>query len=70
MDNMRAILIAENATATTKSKHIDIKAKFVTQFVTDKFIKVIFVKFADNMIDIFTKNVQFEIFEKHDKNCI
>ena len=30
MDNMRAILIAENATATTKSKHIDIKAKFVT----------------------------------------
>ena len=50
--------------------HIDIKAKFVTQFVADKFIKVIFVKSEDNVADIFTNNVQSEILNKHDKNFI
>ena len=70
IDNVGAIFMAENATATPKSKHIDIKAKFVTQFVADKFIKVIFVKSEDNVADIFTKNVQFEVLGKHDKNFI
>jgi len=70
VDNVGAIFMAENATATPKSKHIDIKAKFVTQFVADKFIKVIFVKSEDNVADIFTKNVQFEVLGKHDKNFI
>ena len=69
-DNMGAIFMAENAAATPKSKHIDIKAKFVTQFVADKFIKVIFVKSENNVADIFTKNVQFKVLGKHDKNFI
>lgn len=70
VDNVGAIFMAENASATPKSKHIDIKAKFVTQFVADKFIKVIFVKSEDNVADIFTKNVQSEILNKHDKKFI
>ena len=69
-DNIGAIFIAENAAATPKSKHIDIKAKFVTQFVADKFIKVIFVKSENNVAEILTKNVQSKIFNKHDKNFI
>ena len=65
VDNVGAIFMAENVTATPKSKHIDTRAKFVTQFIADGFLKVIFVKTNDNTSDIFTKNVSSEIHEKH-----
>ena len=70
MDNIGAIFMAENAATTPKSKHIDIKTKFVTQFIADKFIKVIFVKSEDNTADIITKNVQLEVLEKHDRELL
>ena len=57
VDNVGAIFMAENVTATPKSKHIDTRAKFVTQFVDDGFLKIIFVKTAENVSDMFTKNV-------------
>ena len=65
VDNVGAIFMAENVTATPKSKHIDTRAKFVTQFIADGFLKVIFVKTNDNTSDIFTKNVSSKIHEKH-----
>ena len=67
VDNVGAIFIAENATATPKSKHIDTKAKFVTQYIADGFLRVSFVKTGDNTADVFTKNVSGEILEKHYK---
>ena len=70
VDNVGAIFMAENVTATPKSKHIDTRAKFVTQFVVDGFLKVIFVKTAENTADIFTKNVSTEIHSKHMKDYI
>ena len=65
VDNIGAIFIAENASATPKSKHIDTRAKFVTQFISDGFLKVLFVKTTENASDIFTKNVNGETLEKH-----
>jgi hypothetical protein len=65
VDNVGAIFIAENATACPKSKHIDTRAKYVTQFIADGFLKVMFVKTDKNKSDIFTKNVSGEIHEKH-----
>ena len=70
VDNVGAIFMSENVTATPKSKNIDTKAKFVTQFVADGFLKVIFVKTAENTADIFTKNVSTEIHSKHMKDYI
>ena len=64
VDNIGAIFMAENVTATPKSKHIDTRAKFVTQFIADGFLKVIFVKTSENNSDIFTKNVSTEIHNK------
>jgi hypothetical protein len=57
--------MAENATATPKSKHMDTRAKFVTQFIADGFLKIIFVKTSDNTSDPLTKNVSGETHEKH-----
>jgi len=65
VDNVRAIFIAENATATPKSKHIDTRAKYVTQLISDGFLKVLFVKTDENSSDIFTKNVSGEMLERH-----
>ena len=65
VDNFGAIFMAENVTATPKSKHIDTGAKFVTQFISDGFLEVKFVKTNENTADIFTKNVATEIFDKH-----
>ena len=52
VDNVGAIFMAENVTATPKSKHIDTRAKFETQFVDDGFLKIIFVKTAENVSDM------------------
>lgn len=70
VDNVGAIFMAENATATPKSKHMDIRTKFVAQYVHDKFMKIEFVKSEDNVADIFTKNVQSETLQKHEKEFL
>jgi len=64
VDNIGAIFMAENATATPKSKHMDTRAKFVTQFIADGFLKIIFVKTSDNTSDPLTKNVSGETHRK------
>jgi hypothetical protein len=70
VDNIGAIFMAENITATPKSKHINTQAKFVTQFIQDGFLKIIFVKTKQNTFDIFTKNVNSEIYENHKDDYI
>ena len=65
VDNIGAIFIADNATANPKSKHIDTRAKYVSQYITDGFLKVMFVKTQENSADIFTKNVSGDILNKH-----
>jgi hypothetical protein len=64
-DNVGAIFMAENATATTRTKHVDTWYHFVREFVFDKFIKVVFVKSEENKSDMFTKNVSSDLYEKH-----
>ena len=70
VDNVGAIFMAENITATPKSKHIDTRAKFVTQFIVDNFMEVKFVKTKENTSDIFTKNVPTEIFSNHNGDYV
>ena len=70
VDNIGAIFIAENATANPKSKHIDTRAKYVTKYIQDGFLKVLFVKTDDNSADVFTKNVSSATFEKHENTYV
>ena len=65
VDNVGPIFMAENVTATLKSKHIDTRVKFVTQFVDDGFLKILFVKTAENVSDMFTKNVSSNTYKIH-----
>ena len=65
VDNVGAIFMGENQSATGRSKHIDIRTNFVREYVEDGFIKIIFVKSEDNNSDGFTKNTNVETYDRH-----
>jgi hypothetical protein len=65
VDNVGAIFMAENVTATARTKHIDLRIRFIAEFVEEGFMKIIFVKSEDNLSDGLTKNVSKEIYERH-----
>ena len=65
VDNIGAIFIAENVTTTSRTKHIDLRYRFIHEYIDDGFMKVIFCRSEDNKSDIFTKNVTGETFEAH-----
>jgi hypothetical protein len=70
MDNVGAIFVAENASATKHTRHIEARYHFVREFIIDGNIKIIFVMSKDNIADMFTKNVISEIFEEHIDNFL
>ena len=65
VDNVGAIFMSANQTATGRTKHIDIRTNFVREYVEDGLIKIIFVKSEDNKSDGFTKNTSIETYERH-----
>jgi hypothetical protein len=65
VDNTGAIYIANNYTTGQRTKHIDIRAHFVWEFIKDGVLKVVFVRYEDNRADIYTKNTTEFLFEKH-----
>jgi hypothetical protein len=65
VDNKAAIFMTENATTTARTRHIDIKHRFVTQLVEDGFLKIVYVMSKDNLSDGFTKNVTVDIYNSH-----
>ena len=65
VDNVGAIYIANNYTTSQRTKHIDVRAHFVREYIEDGIIKIIFVKSADNDADVFTKNTSEEVFQSH-----
>jgi hypothetical protein len=65
VDNVGAIYMAENAAVSQRTKHVDLRTKFLTQYIEDGFIKIVFVRSEDNISDFLTKNVTGEIYEDH-----
>ena len=47
------------------TKHVDIRMKYVNEYVEDGIIKIIFVQSGDNDSDIMTKNVNGDLLDKH-----
>ena len=65
VDNLGAIFMANNRSATTRTKHIDLRKHFVNDLVEKGIVKVDFVKSEENVSDIWTKNVSGKLFKKH-----
>jgi Reverse transcriptase (RNA-dependent DNA polymerase) len=64
VDNVGAIFMSENVTATKQTRHVHTRYRFVHEEVEDGRIVVQFVKTEDNKADPYTKNVKAEVYEK------
>ena len=70
VDDTAAIYMSQNITTTTRTKHTDMRTKFVKEFCEDGMIKIIFVRSEDNGSDILTEHLQSELFGKHCRKLI
>ena len=57
VNNVSAIFLASNITTICCTKHVDIRYEYANECVEDGVMKIIFVKFADNVSDILTKKI-------------
>jgi hypothetical protein len=64
-DNVGAIFISENVSASSRTKHLDTSYHFVREFVEEGLVKIIFVRSEDKVSDLFTNNTPSNIHEKH-----
>ena len=55
VDNIGAIFMASNITTKSHTRQMDIRYKYVNDYVEARVVKIIFVKPADNDSDILTK---------------
>jgi len=58
--NVGATFMSEKMSTGKRTRHVDIRYKFVREFVEDKFLKIVFVKTTDNYADGMTKNISAE----------
>ena len=65
VDNVGAIFMSKNISTSNRTKHVDIRTKYVNESVEDGIIKIIFVQSGNNDSDIMTKNVSGDLLDKH-----
>ena len=70
VDNVGAIFMASNVITTCHTKHVDIRYKYVNEYVEANVVKIVFVKSADNDSNILTKDLSAELHEKHSKKVM
>ena len=51
-------------------KHMDIRYKYVNDYVEDGIVKIVFVKSSDKDSDILIKNLSTELYEKYSKKIM
>ena len=62
--------MSENVAISQKTKHIDTRVKWFVELVLDKKINIVFVKSELNDSDIFTKNLNAELFDRHSNKMV
>jgi hypothetical protein len=70
MDNIGAIFMSENASTGFRTRHVDTRYHFVREFIEDGFIKIEFIRSVENDSDLFTKNVNQELYAKYTKKFL
>jgi len=65
VDNMRAIFMLENVSSNQRTRHIDVKHRFLIDLTAEGFLDVVFTNSAKNTSDGLSKNVSKEVYERH-----
>ena len=65
VDNVGAIYMSQNNVSSSRTRHMDTRYRYVNELQDDGLIKLEFVRSAQNISDIATKNVTGEIRDAH-----
>ena len=65
VDNLGAIFMANNISISPRTKHVDVRYRFITELIENGLIEVKFVKTEENDSDGFTKNLSGALYKKH-----
>jgi hypothetical protein len=69
-DDIGAIFMSKNGSTGFRTRHVDTRYHFAREFIEDGFIKIEFVRSVENDSDLFTKNVNQELYAKHTKKFL
>ena len=58
VDNLGAIFVASNITTISCTKHVEIRYKYVGEYLEDGAVKIIFVKLIENDNNVLTKKLK------------
>ena len=61
VDDIGAIFMVSNITTMSCTKHMNIRYKYVNEYVEGRVVKTVFVKSADNDSIILAKNLSAEL---------
>ena len=64
IDNVGAMLMSENVTSTSRTRHMDARCWWIADPQDSGLIKVSFVPTKDDSSDIGTKNVAGDVFDR------
>jgi len=64
VDTSSAIALAKNPVFDDKSKHIDTRFHYLKDCIANKKVEVKYVKTQDQVADIFTKPLKYDVFVK------
>ena len=70
IDNMGAIFMSKNINTTSRSKHVDVRTKYVNEYCEDGILNIVYVKSEENDADIFTKNLGSDLHSKHGSKMV
>ena len=65
VDNMGAIFMSKNTTSNSRTRHMDVKWRFLNTMSDDGMVELQFVRSEDQWADMKTKNVSGDIYERH-----
>jgi hypothetical protein len=69
-DNSGSIAHLKDPMAKGRTRHLDLKMKWCTQYITRESIEVRYCPMADMIVDVFTKALAGESFVKHRSNIV
>lgn len=70
VDNVGAIFMSGNITTTGRTRHAQIRGRYVSELVEDGTLKIVFVRSEENIADIMTKNLDSSLFSRHAKELV
>jgi hypothetical protein len=69
-DNISVMFMARNVSTGVRTLHVDTRYHFIRERVEEGTIKIEFVRSCDNNSNIFMRNVNQEMYERHVKKFL